>query len=74
VTVGDEVDDDVSGAEPAREVLSAQVPEAADIPPTAPASAPYTDEVTVARVLPPGAVPDGTTTDQLRPRRGPPCR
>ncbi|SFT43170.1 Metallo-peptidase family M12B Reprolysin-like [Geodermatophilus amargosae] len=68
VTLGAEVPDEPGTAgsqEPAREVLDADVVAPAETVPPAPASAPYTNEVTVVRVVPSGLSPDGTTVQQL---------
>ncbi|MGK5115657.1 hypothetical protein [Geodermatophilus sp. CPCC 205506] len=65
VTVGDEVTDAPAaeqGLDPAREVLSAEVVEQPAAPPVAPAAPPFTNQVTVVRVLPAGGTPDGTAT------------
>jgi hypothetical protein len=64
VAVGDEVVDEAAtegGLEPARELLSAEVVAAAEEPPTLPATPPFTNEVTVALVIPAGGVQDATT-------------
>lgn len=66
VTVGDVVTDAAStesGYEPAREVLASEVLDAAPTEaaqPTAPASPPYTHDVTVVLVNPAGGTRDGT--------------
>ncbi|MGY1635040.1 hypothetical protein ACI78V_00105 [Geodermatophilus sp. SYSU D00742] len=67
VTVGDEVEDAqaAEGLEPAREVLAAEVVEEPAPPPTAAATQPYTNQVTVVPVQVPGTVPDGTTPEQI---------
>ncbi|GAB3326673.1 hypothetical protein GCM10027451_52090 [Geodermatophilus aquaeductus] len=65
VTLGDEVPDPAGAQEPVHEVLDADVVAPAETVPPAPASAPYTNEVTVVRVLPRGVSADGTTVQQL---------
>jgi hypothetical protein len=68
VRVGDEVVDaaaEESDVEPAREVLAAEVVAPAEQPPVAPASPPYTNEVTVALVAPPGTTADSTTVAEV---------
>jgi hypothetical protein len=64
VEVGAEVPDEAAteaGMAPAREVLDVEVLAAAEETPTASAAPPYTNEVTVVMVLPPGGIQDGTT-------------
>ena len=64
VAVGNEIVDEAStegGLEPARELLSAEVVAPAEEPPTLPAATPFTNEVTVALVIPFGGVQDSTT-------------
>ncbi|MGY2084904.1 reprolysin-like metallopeptidase [Blastococcus sp. SYSU DS0539] len=51
--------------EPAREVLETEILEAAATETLAPASAPFTNQLTVALVAPAGAAPDDTTADQV---------
>ncbi|MEX5721555.1 reprolysin-like metallopeptidase [Geodermatophilus maliterrae] len=68
VTVGAEVPEEpgtAEGVEPAREVLEAEVVAPAETVPAAPASAPYTNEVTVVLVAPSGLSPDATTVQQV---------
>ncbi|WP_369257522.1 reprolysin-like metallopeptidase [Geodermatophilus amargosae] len=68
VTLGAEVPDEPGAAgsdEPAREVLEADVVAPAETVPPAPASAPYTNEVTAVLVAPSGTSPDATTVQQL---------
>jgi hypothetical protein len=68
VTVGAEVVDEAAtegGQEPAHELLAAEVVAPADETPTAPASPPFTNQVTVAMVVPAGGVQDATTLAQV---------
>nr|WP_246324089.1 hypothetical protein [Petropleomorpha daqingensis] len=68
VTLGGEVRDAATredGLEPAQDVVASDVVAPAEAPPVAPASAPYTDEVTVALVTPAGLAADGTDVNAL---------
>ena len=69
VVVGDEVRDAAAaeGQEPAREVLEATVLDSntQDNPAPAPSSSPYTNQVTVVRVVPQGGSQDGTPLEQV---------
>ncbi|MGY1783285.1 reprolysin-like metallopeptidase, partial [Geodermatophilus sp. SYSU D01036] len=68
VVLGAEVPDEAGtaeGLEPAREVVDAHVVAPAETALPAPASAPYTNEVTVVLVAPSGLSPDGTTAQQV---------
>jgi hypothetical protein len=70
LTVGDTLADAAAvqdGYEPAHEVLAAEVVEAAPAEPgpTSPATVSLDLEVTVVMVAPPGAVPDGTTVQEV---------
>jgi LGFP repeat/Metallo-peptidase family M12B Reprolysin-like len=68
VTLGGEVADRAAtddGFEPAHDVVAASVVAPAAEPPAAGSTAPVTDTVTVALVLPSGGVKDGTTAQQL---------
>ncbi|MGY1731910.1 reprolysin-like metallopeptidase [Geodermatophilus sp. SYSU D01045] len=68
VTLGEEVPAEPgapAGAEPVHEVLDAEVVAPAEAAPVAPASAPYTNEVTVVLVAPKGTSPDATTVQQV---------
>ncbi|SOC48976.1 Metallo-peptidase family M12B Reprolysin-like [Blastococcus aggregatus] len=68
VTVGAEVQDEASeelGLAPARELLEAEVLDPDGPPAAAPAVGPYTNEVTVVLVQPPGTTPDGMTAARV---------
>lgn len=68
ITVGAEVQDEASeefGLAPARELLEAEVLDPAGPPSAAPAVGPYTNEVTVVLVQPPGTTPDGMTATRV---------
>ncbi|MGY1726584.1 hypothetical protein ACI79J_06400 [Geodermatophilus sp. SYSU D01062] len=68
VTLGAEVPAEPgtpAGTEPVHEVLDAEVVEPAEAAPVAPASAPYTNEVTVVLAAPRGTSPDATTVQQV---------
>ncbi len=68
VTVGAQVPDEATeelGLAPAHEVLTAEVLAPADAPTVSPAVGPYTNEVVVVLVQPPGTAPDGMTAQRL---------
>ncbi|MBN1093855.1 hypothetical protein JKP75_15625 [Blastococcus sp. TML/M2B] len=68
VTLGDQVPDEAAaglGLAPAHELLEAEVVAPEAPPATAPALAPFTNEVTVVLVRPPGTTADGMTAQRL---------